>query len=140
MKRLLAVLAALLLSAVPVRAGGTSATISAEVIGDTVTYHVTVTNVRNPYDVWIGQRCYLAGELVDTQYQGATWTTVTVGKGNKSDASGSTGGFTTSGIHTGSTDVPGETIDVPWSSDHCEAWVWLWPDLTPIATTPLFAT
>lgn len=131
MRSLLAALLALLMVAMPVAA----ASISATIVANSDTYDVTISNVRNPYLTWVGQRCFLAGELVDTQYQGVQWTTVTPAKGNKSDGVGFAGPFTTSGIHTGSTGVPGETIDVPWTSDHCEAWVWLYPDLDPIATT-----
>lgn len=139
MRGFVAGLALALLVVVPVFAvGGLSATIALDqtppVSGD-VTYSVTVHDARNPYVLWVGQRCYLAGELVDAQYQGVQWTSVTQAKGNKSDGVGFAGPFETSGIHRGSGTEPGEVIETPWSSDQCEAWVWVYPDLDPIAST-----
>lgn len=140
MKRLLVALAALLVSVIPVRAGGgLAATITAEVVGSEVVYHVTVENARNPYVLWVGQNCYLDGVNVDLSYAGVVWETVTPTKGKRYDGTGSAT-LPTSGIHNGGVSNGVPQPDVPWTSDHCEAWLWLWPDLDPIAIVPLFPT
>lgn len=131
MKRLplLAILAALLAAlglASPIRAGQLSGTISLtepEPVSGDVTYAVTVQGARNPYLIWVTQKCYLGSGLVDVQHQAVRWTTVTAARGNRSDASGTAGPFQTSGIHQGSEG------DTAWTSDHCEAYVWEYPDL-----------
>jgi hypothetical protein len=66
--------------------------------------------VKNPYSVWVAQKCYLNGELVDAQYLPLDV------------PSGLAGTFVTSGVHVGS---EGET---PWTSDTCSAYAWEFPD------------
>ena len=132
MKRVVAAAAAVLLFAAPVSATALSATIAVgSVGGGQATYDVTVHNASNPYLLWVGQRCYLAGDVVDIQHQGVQWT-VTPAKGNKSDGIGFAGPFETAGIHHGSAG------DTSWTSDECEAWVWVWPDLDPVSNVVSF--
>jgi hypothetical protein len=140
MKRslILAVAAVLLMGAKPVWAGPASATIAlteSEPVSGDVTYAVTETNMANPYEGWVRQLCYLGTDLVDVQYQGVVWTSVTQGPGHHSQGSGLAGPFQTSGIHEGSGGV-----NTPWSSDRCEAYVWDYPDfLDPISTVLSFS-
>jgi hypothetical protein len=137
MKRLLAGLALALLIVAPVSAGPASATIALtepEPVSGDVTYAVTEENARNPYELWVAQRCFLNGDLVDVQYQGVQWTSVVEGHGRHNSGEGFAGPFQTSGIHEGSGGV-----NTPWSSDRCEAWVWDWPDLDPLSSVLSFS-
>jgi hypothetical protein len=136
MKSLLAGLAFALLITAPVSAGPASATIALtepEPVSGDVIYAVTEEDARNPYELWVAQRCFLGSDLVDVQYQAVQWTSVVEGHGRHNSGEGFAGPFQTSGIHHGSEG------DTPWSSDRCEAYVWDWPDLDPLSSVLSFS-
>ena len=102
MKLFLILAAAIALGLTSVIAGGPkSASITiAEQDATSVTFTVTQANYRNPYLLWVANKCYLNGELVNAEYQGVQWAA--------GEATGTAGPFATSG-------------------DSCTAYVWEFP-------------
>ena len=115
----LAAVAAAFLIILPVAAAGgpklaTIALDQPEPISGSVTFTVMQANYHNPYLLWVVNKCFLAGVLVNAEYHAVVW--------NASEATGGAGPFEIGGVHVGQDDIP-----VPWVSDSCTAYVWKFP-------------